>query len=218
MPPPPRSTHSTVPETGAKTGCPAVSPSTLAQSSEYLYWVNPLRFVWVPVLYPCTTSHSPPAIGQAIPVLSPLASFGVGSSDVDGGAAVGTGVGTSPDEAFASGAAGGAATAAPAPSSPSATQPETPLPVTGTNPFSTGPSIDSGAPEASTVRTTVSTPGPECKFVSVVVALGDPRDGAATESVDTGGASVSGTDSVTGPGATEGSTVMELAGTYPVGT
>src|SRR5687768_4519140 len=81
MPPLPRSTHCTVPETGAKTGCPAVSPSTLAQSSEYLYWAKSLRFVWVPVLYPCTTFHSPPANGQAIPVLSPLAASGTGSEE-----------------------------------------------------------------------------------------------------------------------------------------
>src|SRR5918997_5236249 len=112
MPPLPRSTHCTVPETGAKTGCPAVSPSTLAQSSEYLYWAKSLRFVWVPVLYPWTTSHSPPAIGQAMPVLSSLAASRAGSEDVGRGAAVGTGVGTSPDGAFAAGAVSGGTFAA----------------------------------------------------------------------------------------------------------
>src|SRR3712207_3603292 len=132
MPPLPRSTHCTVPETGAKTGWPAVSPSTLAQSSEYLYWAKSLRFVWVPVLYPCTTSHSPPAIGQASPVLSPLAAFAPELPVVVGGVVVGIGVGTSPDGAFASGAAGCAATVPSSPSSSAAIQPETPLPVTGT--------------------------------------------------------------------------------------
>src|SRR3712207_1818237 len=135
MPPLPRSTHCTVPETGAKTGWPAVSPSTLAQSSEYLYWAKSLRFVWVPVLYPCTTFHSPPAIGQAIPVLSPLSAFASGSRVAAGAVVVGTGVGTSPDGAFVTAAAGCAATAPSAPSSSAATQPETPLLVTGTKPF-----------------------------------------------------------------------------------
>src|SRR5918995_7540603 len=115
IPPLPRSTHCTVPETGAKTGSPAVSPSTLAQSSEYLYWATPPRFVWVQVLYPWTTSHSPPVIGQAMPVLSSLVASWVGSGNVGRGAAVGTGVGTSPDGEFAAGAVSGAAAAAPSP-------------------------------------------------------------------------------------------------------
>src|SRR5918994_4637034 len=140
IPPLPRSTHCTVPETGAKTGCPAVSPSTLAQSSEYLYWAKSLRFVWVPVLYPWTTFHSPPAIGQAIPVLSSLPASRAGSGDVGRGAVVGTGIGTSPGGAFASGAVSGAAAAAPSATSRAATQPDVPLPVPGTKPFSAGPS------------------------------------------------------------------------------
>src|SRR5918998_811511 len=167
MPPLPRSAHCTVPETGAKTGCPAVSPSTRAQSSEYLYWAKLLRFECVPVLYPCTTSHSPPAIGQAIPVLSPLAALASELPVVGGGVVVGIGVGTSLDGAFATGAAG---CAAPAPSSPSnsaATQPETPLLVTGTKPFSATPSSERGVPGGKTARTAVSTPGPARRLASV---------------------------------------------------
>src|SRR5215203_5681849 len=93
MPPLPRSTQRTVPETGAKTGCPAVSPSTRAQSSEYLYWAKPLRLVWVPVLYPWTTSHLPPEIGQAMPVLSPRAASGAGVDDTGAVAAPGSATG-----------------------------------------------------------------------------------------------------------------------------
>src|SRR5215213_9371052 len=120
----PRSTHCTVPETGAKTGCPAVSPSTLAQSSEYLYWAKSLRLVWVPVLYPWTTSHLPPANGQAIPVLSLITASGSGSGDVERGTAVGTGVGASPDGALPLGASCRTATAGPSQSKSAATQPE----------------------------------------------------------------------------------------------
>src|ERR671911_174565 len=146
IPPLPRSTHCTVPETGAKTGCPAVSPSILAQSSEYLYWAKLLRFVWVPVLYPWTTSHSPPVIGQAMPVLSPLAAFKSSPEAVDEGAVFGTGSSTSVGGVFTSRAVGCAATDAPSASSSAATQPDVPLPVTGTNPFSAGPSIERDVP------------------------------------------------------------------------
>src|SRR3712207_5443765 len=88
IPPLQRSTQRMVPVTGAKTGCPAVLPSTRAQSSEYLYCAKPLRLVWVPLLYPCTTSHSPPENGQAIPVLSALAAFAAGAGAGDSGTAV----------------------------------------------------------------------------------------------------------------------------------
>src|SRR5215213_6184201 len=100
-----------------------------------------------------------------MPVLSSLAAFSAGSEAV---------VGTSPAEAFA----GCAATAAPSSSSSVATQPETPFPVTGTNPFATGPSIDSAAPGGSTVRTSASELGPARRLASVVVPA--PKGSAAT--------------------------------------
>src|SRR5829696_972153 len=210
-----------VPETGAKTGCPAVSPSTLAQSSEYLYWANPLRFVWVPVLYPWTTFQSPPAIGQAIPVLSPLAASGVGPEAVGGRAAVGTGAGTSMDRGSPSSSP---AIAAPSVSSSATTQPEAPLPVTGKKPFSAGPSIERDVPGGSTVRMAESTLGPDRRFASVVVAPVVPGDGAAgtgaaTGTTDSGGsAAITGAGSGTNSGPTTGSAAVGPAATNPAGT
>ena len=63
---------------------------------------------------PLTTRHRPGNPGALTP-----GRFRVGSGDVGGGAAVGTGAGTSPDGVFAAGAVAGAATAAPSPSSSS---------------------------------------------------------------------------------------------------